>query len=198
MIVRLKLLEDKFCYSGGALGSDFLFDQLGCEFGYRTVVWSFRGHNRNETKNSIIKELTQKELNEKCDIISSVRKTLNRRQSSSQYIENLMLRNVFQITGIKQQTDLVVAIGRIKNNIVEGGTGYAVEVAKIFNKPIIVVDKINCQTYLYNYDSNHFEKIDINYAKSLYKQSKIFTGIGSREIDCDALKPVLRSIMGGE
>lgn len=192
------MLEDKFCYSGGAFGSDFLFDQLGCELGYKTVIWSFRGHNRNETKNSIIKELTQKALNEKYYIISSVRKTLNRRQSSSQYIENLMLRNVFQITGIKQQTDLVIAIGRIKNNIVEGGTGYAVEVAKIFNKPIIVVDKINCQIYLYNYDSNQFEKIDINYAKSLYKQAKIFTGIGSREIDCDALKPVLRSIMGGE
>ena len=192
------MLEDKFCYSGGAFGSDFLFDQLGCELGYKTVIWSFRGHNRNETKNSIIKELTQKALNEKYYIISSVRKTLNRRQSSSQYIENLMLRNVFQITGIKQQTDLVIAIGRIKNNIVEGGTGYAVEVAKIFNKPIIVVDKINCQIYLYNYDSNQFEKIDINYAKSLYKQVKIFTGVGSREIDCDALKPVLRSIMGGE
>lgn len=65
MIARLKLLEDKLCYSGGAFGSDFLFDQLGCELGYKTVIWSFRGHNRNETKNSIIKELTQKELNEK-------------------------------------------------------------------------------------------------------------------------------------
>lgn len=187
-------MNNKFCYSGGAYGSDYLFDCLGNEFGYKTVIWSFKGHNRILTNNSIIKELSQVELNTKSLLLSDVRKILKKRISNSQYINNLMLRNAFQITGIKKETELVIAISTITNNKVDGGTGYAVEIAKLYHKPIIVIDKNDLNLFIFNYQENIFENVDLFKVKKMLSNVNIFTGIGSRDINVDKIKKILRLI----
>ena len=179
------------CLSGGAKGSDNLFAILGKELGYKTYNMSFKDHNC--CKEGIRIVISQEELNERLGDYKAICKRVGRKESSNSFIRNLMLRNTYQIKGKKSISDLVIAIGTYIGEHVDGGTGYAVDYAKCFNIPIILLDKISLNYYYWNYDNNTWDILSSrkleNIIKSfIHKEEVFFTGIGSRNIDMNACK----------
>ena len=100
----------------------------------------------------------------------------------------LLRRNYYQIKNV----DLLLAIGSINfnNNTVNGGTGWAVEMAKNMNNiNIFVFDQSIKKQYNYNRNNIIFEESETP------KIITSFAGIGTREISnegCEAIKNVFK------
>lgn len=162
--------------SGGAKGSDTLFGLFEKHTCYH---FSFEGHNAIQPINGIIVKIPQVELYSRVSELNEVCDSLKRKYPTDKFIENLLLRNMYQISNKKFKSELCIAIADVFLNHVGGGTGYAVEKAKIEKIPIFVLDKITNTWYTYSYTENYFlvykEELDLS-------KYNIITGIGSREI----------------
>lgn len=179
------------CLSGGAKGSDNLFAILGEENGYVTYNMSFKGHNCCKEGERII--LTEEELNSRIEDYKAICNRLGRKKSSNAFIRNLMLRNTYQIKGKKSISDLVIVIGTTVGEHVDGGTGYAVDYAKYFNIPIVLLDKVYLKFYYWSYDNKTWDilnsrKLEEIIKSFIHKEEIFFTGIGSRNIDMNTCR----------
>ena len=161
------------CMSGGAEGSDTIFELESIKNDIKVISYSFNGHN-TRSRNRYI--LTDNELNEGFEKILESNKILNKNLSNiSKYVKNLLSRNWFQV----KNSDTIFAIGTLKNDIiVNGGTGYAVAMAMIEKKPIYVFEQNRNVWFYFNYNSNKFEVF--NGTPILTEK---FAGIGTRNIN---------------
>ena len=124
----------EYCnFSGGALGSDSVFESEGEKFGVKTVAYSFYGHNTS-SKNRW--SLTNEQLEEGWNHVLIANKTLNRNITTiSTYVKKLLSRNWFQV----KNSDCIYAVGIMKsNNEISGGTGWAIRLSIDNNKPVYV------------------------------------------------------------
>lgn len=121
------------CHSGGCPGSDIEWEIQGEPYGVYTVAYSFKGH-KQEGKNPKI--LTGAELDEGWEHVMIANKNLKRYpQGQSTYVKSLLSRNWFQV----KNSTAVFAVGKFKNNkIVDGGTGWAVQMAVDSDKPVFL------------------------------------------------------------
>jgi len=164
----------KYCnYSGGASGSDSIFETEGEKYSVKTVAYSFFGHNI-KSKNKWV--LTQQQLSDGWEHILITNKTLKRNISNiSPYVKNLLSRNWFQV----RESDSIYAIGTLKSDHeILGGTGWAISMGIDNNKHIYVFEQNMNSWYEYSYDENKFIKISY-----IPKLTENFAGIGTREIN---------------
>jgi len=181
-------------HSGGAHGSDRIFEQECEKYGIETISYSFVGHH-SKSKNR--KVLTQEELNEGFKHVQISNKTLKRNIFNlSKYVKDLLSRNWYQVIN----SDSVFAIGEIdSNHHVKGGTGWAVQMA-IDNKNlhdgrnIYVFDQTQNSWFaqLFSIKTDYWEwnKID-----GTPKLTENFAGIGTRNINengINAIKKLLK------
>ena len=129
-------LSDFTMYSGGHKGAEAEFGKLAEKYGIKEVNFSFEGHKMERDRG--IRFLGPKEL-EKGDVsmeIVSLRMSRN-------FSEVSMIRKVIQsIFHMVNNGFQVFAVGWIHDdNTVKGGTGWGVELAKLFNRPISVYDQ---------------------------------------------------------
>lgn len=174
--------------SGGARGSDELFGTLGIP----TLVMSFNEHKSciNPKIGRVVK-INDASLMNVIPKYKALCRKIKVNETNSDYILKLMCRNYYQIHPTKNIiSDCIIAICDIKNNKVEGGTGYTIEIAKEYKLPIIILNKSDCIFYEFNYISGIYEKLPsaIDISKFNY-----ITGIGSREI-YDIHKTIIRFI----
>lgn len=174
----------KYCLSGGACGSDWLFGLIGKELGYKTLAYSFKGHKVCE--GSIKIDIEEERLYEYMSEYRRIAGFMNRAVCTREYNKKLILRNFYQIYGRKGvMTEIVIVIGEIEGRTVniKGGSGYAVRVAMNERIPIILIDKNSKYSYKwFNYSNGCWRSLletDIESFKIQYG----FTGIGSRDID---------------
>ena len=181
--------------SGGAIGADSLFGVIGEERNISVYHMSFPLHNCVGVGNRVILSSAKLELR-KSDL-DKVRKLLGKKPSRNPYVENLMLRNMFQIKSVNGNlSDLVIAVAKIKRTgdswkFVEGGTGYAVCYAMLNRVPVIVLDPTDNRFYYYNYEEKTFMLLGNKHINSAvpYKDNLVITGIGSRDINSEIIKP---------
>lgn len=178
-------------YSGGAVGSDSLWESEGEKYGVKTVAYSFYGHNIS-SKNRWT--LTQQQLDDGFTHVEIANKSLKRNiYNISTYVKNLLSRNWFQV----RESDCIYAIGILKSNReVLGGTGWAVSMGIDNNKPIYVFEQNENSWYEYIKDgdtendkftpSGKFLKIS-----HIPKLSENFAGIGTRDINENAKKAII-------
>lgn len=182
-------------HSGGAVGADECFGNIGTELGYKVIHHSFVGHKVNG-KGSTINH-SDKELYEGYDLLAKANLTLKRRfPIANPYVNKLLERNYYQVL----HSDFILAIAPLENEvIVRGGTGWAVEMAKLLNKDVYVFD-IN-ENRWYNWCHN----VDLGgdyYADSFcYYDEKIpnigaFAGIGTREITQKGIEAIREALNG--
>lgn len=162
--------------SGGANGSDMLFGSLG----YVTYVFSFVGHKPCYPLNGKVIIIPNWELVKREEELNVVIKRLGRGTTKNDFAKKLLLRNMYQVVNKKYRSQLVVAIGTIVNGkTVDGGTGYAVEKAKLESIPVVVLNKSDNKFYWYSPKKDMFvllpRPISLAYVN-------VLTGIGSREI----------------
>lgn len=178
----IKPLQDWILHSGGAEGSDTQWAKIGAEFG---VTPNHYYHGRRTPLGNI--EITEEEFELGKKKVYHANEYLNRGNITS-YMD-LLARNYIQV----RNSDQVVAVGviskgvenedgKIWNAAVDGGTGWAVEMAIEENKPVYVYDQNRQQWYRnVNYSAGaglrYFEPCDTPVL------SKNFAGIGTREIN---------------
>jgi hypothetical protein len=129
--------SDQFIfYSGGHRGAEAEFGQQAEQFSIREVNYSFEGHQPARKKGLTI--LTPEELKKGDISMEIVALRMNRR-----YSQGNMIRKVFQsIFHMVNNGIQIFAVGWIQpDNTVKGGTGWAVELGKLFNRPLSVFDQ---------------------------------------------------------
>jgi hypothetical protein len=185
------------CHSGGCPGSDMTWENEGLPYGVHTIAYSFWNH-RQEGRNQKI--LSGLELKEGFEHVLKANEVIKKYpQGQSQYVKNLLARNWFQV----KNSESVIAIAKsIKGNVVEGGTGWAVQMAIDNRTPVYVYDQTTKHWYYYLYKSYEYDKygnsfvLMWNFIPSLTKN---FAGIGTREINQDgitAIKTIYKNTFG--
>lgn len=179
------------CHSGGAKGSDLFFERTCIEYGVKVIAYSFEGHT-TISKNKKI--LGVEELMEGWFEAQNTARDLRRNTYNLEaYTKKLLARNWFQV----KNSDAIFAIGNIVNpgeqgskyinkcskQVVDGGTGYAVNEAIRYNKPTFVFNQKDNKWYKWN--TNKFEEID--YIPDLTEN---FAGIGTRELDMNGMTAI--------
>lgn len=156
--------------SGGAIGSDTIFESVALSYGYTVKAFSYKTSYHNSS-NKV--EISDKQYLEGIEHVKRANKTLKRKNISKYY--PLLSRNYFQIKDTKQ----VFAIGTLKDfKIVNGGTGYAVQMAIDNYKPVYVFEQDLNSWFEYSYNQKRFIK-----CSPPYITKDIITGIGTREIN---------------
>jgi len=171
------------CHSGGCAGADITWEREGDKYNVHTISYSFYNH-KQEGKNQKI--LTLDELQEGYNAARIANKSLGRNFDSIQYpyVKNLLARNWFQV----KNSESIFAISKrfISNTIVDGGTGWAIQMAIDNNKPIYVFDQVTNAWYTYT-ANNIFEPI----VGAVPKLTKNFAGIGTRDLKDNGLNAIV-------
>ena len=174
-------------HSGGAIGADSAWDTIGETFGMINNYHYFYG-DKTPKGNKVI---TTEELKEGVIRVKKTYKILGRPDIPKYY--PLHGRNWFQV----KNSDAVYAVSTIlspnevdkkgytnksKKSVVEGGTGYAVEMAIQIDKPVYVFNQRKTQDYeigWYQWDSSENDFIKVGTPIL----TKDFAGIGTRELN---------------
>jgi hypothetical protein len=166
-------MKNFICHSGGCPGADMAWETVGEEFNVKTIAYSFSGHTQYG-KNP--KVLTTQELEEGLEHVIEASKTLKRNVLYiPRYVKGLLCRNWFQV----KNSDTIFAVGRlISKSLVDGGTGWAVQMAVDNKKPVFFFNQPTKTWNKFNYDTMEFDKIDY-----IPKLTENFAGVGTREID---------------
>lgn len=135
-------IKNCILYSSGLKGAEATFGEAAEELGIKEVVFTFEGHKLTRDKNAVV--LNQEEL-ERGDIsMELASKMLNRTYYETEKIRKV-LQTIFHMVNSGHQ---VFVIGSIQEDgSVKGGTGWAVELAKMFNRPLHVFDQPTKQWY---------------------------------------------------
>ena len=153
-------------HSGGAVGSDSYWGAIGEKYG----VVSEHYYYGNKTPNGN-HQITQEQFDEGKEHVMKANETLHRRPDA--YM-NLLSRNYAQV----KNADAIFAIGQLNNGIVDGGTGWAVQMAIDDGKPVYVYDQVRKQWFAnINGQWQNYNGVP--------KLTKNFAGIGTRELNQD-------------
>jgi len=182
---------DYYNYSGGAEGSDTLFELEGEKYGVKTKAYSFYGHN---TKSKNRWNLTNEQLEEGLRYVEVANKTLNRNITSiSTYVKKLLCRNWYQV----KNADCIYAIGEFKSDgTVDGGTGWAVQMAIDNNKPVYFFDQKKNTWYEYrqafgNLQTDRFSEPGGFYEVSTPPLTENFAGVGTRNLNENGKRAII-------
>jgi hypothetical protein len=176
--------EEWVNHTGGAEGADLYWEVEGKKYGVFSIAYSFPNHTQYG-ENRLI--LTEDELWEGWKNVQKASKGIKRPLSKIEYnpyIRNLLCRNWFQVKG----GDGIFAIGTIvksNHSLVNGGTGWAVQMAIDNNKPIYLYEQEMEYWMRYDYVAKKFGVID--YIPTLTSH---FAGIGSRDLKDSGKKAI--------
>lgn len=162
------LSNDYQLFSGGAIGSDFMWELIGKEFGVinHHHYWykKMNPHSKPED------EITEEDYQEGIDMVHKANKII-KRKNIEKYM-HLLARNWSQC----KYSEAIYAIGTLKNKKeINGGSFWCCMFAILSNKPVYVFEQEKEQWYFWN--NNKFE---VCVTPIL---SKNYAGIGTRQIN---------------
>lgn len=123
-------------YSGGLAGAEAAFGEVAERYGAREVNYTFTGHVQARTRGA--NPLTEQELQAGDVSLAYVSRRLRR-----DYAEGSQIRRVLQSLWHQvSNAQVVYVIGAIQEDgTVTGGTGWSVELARMWNKRLWVFDQ---------------------------------------------------------
>ena len=123
-------------YSGGLKGAESAFGEAAEKWGVKEVNFTFAGRNPDRRKHLVV--LSDDDLRRGDISMELAAKMMSRTYYQADKIRKV-LQTIFHMVNKGQQ---VFAVGVIlADNTVKGGTGWAVELAKLFNLPVSVYDQ---------------------------------------------------------
>jgi hypothetical protein len=170
-------------HSGGALGADTLFGNMGTDLGYEVIHHSFKGHII--ACDGLRVEHTDEELRVADYLLKKANIIMKRSYpTSKEFVNNLLRRNYYQIKDV----NLVIAVAPLESkNNVKGGTGWATEMARLLSKTICVFDDKQTYRWYVSIAGKDFRKLK----EGKYPPNNIdFAGIGSRDISPEAFNEI--------
>jgi hypothetical protein len=180
------------CHSGGAAGADTYWETIGDNYGVKTKAYSYKT-KYHTTDNKV--EISDSDYEEGVKEITKANRVLSR--YGIHKFMNLLARNWSQV----KYSDEVFAIGTIVEpgkkgskgfynksefQVVDGGTGYAVQMAINNGKFVYVFDQDKDKWFRWSYTSLKF----IEVTKPLKISYENFAGIGTREIKPNGIKAI--------
>jgi hypothetical protein len=122
--------------SGGHKGTEAEFGRCAERWGVREVTFSFQGHRME--RSGEVRVLSAKELAQ-----GDVSMEIVSRHMGRSYTQIELIRRVIQsMYHVVVNAHQVFAVGWIQpDDTVQGGTGWGVELAKFFNRPVSVFDQ---------------------------------------------------------
>ncbi len=174
------------CHSGGCPGADITWEREGEKYGVHTIAYSFYNHTQEGKNQKILSGL---ELKEGFEAVLRANKTLKKYpQGQPQYVQNLLARNWFQV----KNSEAVFAIGKkfLTNHTVDGGTGWAVQMAVDCDKPVFVwvPDSMNIKG---GYWCRYMPVVGFEGLRGeIPVLTENFAGIGTREINEWGIKAI--------
>ncbi len=160
-------------YSGGHRGAEEEFGKLAEKYGVKEVNFSFEGHNIHRKEG--VWPLTPEELKKgdiSMDIVSA---RMGRSFSKADKIRKV-IQSIFHMVNNGYQ---IFAVGWIlPDNSVKGGTGWGVELGKLFNRPLFVYEQD--RKAWFSWIDNSWQMV------SPLISHKTFAGTGTRNITEDA------------
>lgn len=128
--------EGAVLYSGGASGTEEAFGAAAERHGVREVNFTFTGHVQARMRGA--HPLTERELAEGDVSLAYVSRRLRRSYSSSAMIRRVLQSLWHQV----RSAQVVLVVGTIQEDgTVTGGTGWSVELARMWNKRLWVYDQ---------------------------------------------------------
>ena len=156
-------------YSGGLRGSEAEFGIQAEKWGVMEVNFSYDGHQPSRDRGLVI--LGPEELKKGDISMEIVCMRMNRTYSNTETIRKIM-QMIFHMVNNGFQ---VFAMGLIQpNDTVIGGTGWTVELAKLFNRPLSVFDQ-NRNAWFAWQDNSWAESLPVI-------EHKTFVGTGTRHL----------------
>lgn len=123
-------------YSGGLRGAEAEFGAQAERRGVHEVTFTYEGHQPARTRG--LTELSPEEMTRGDISMEIVCMRMNRSYSNAESIRKVM-QMIFHMVNKGFQ---VFVVGWIQpNDTVKGGTGWTVELAKLFNRPLSVYDQ---------------------------------------------------------
>lgn len=166
------MLQKEKCtfYGGGHQGAEITFAEAAEKWGVEQAIFSFPGQQITWQKE--VKELSDAELKRGDISMELVSKMMGRKYYDAEKIRKV-LQTIFHMVNNGHQVFVVGTI--LDDNTVKGGTGWAVELAKLFNRPLSVFDQNKNQWFTWD---NGAWKEDSPVIKHL-----TFTGSGTRNLN---------------
>ena len=123
-------------YSGGHKGAESEFGRLAEAWGIQEVNFSFEGHVTERSRG--IRELDASELEKGNVSMEIVSARMGRKFTRGNKIRKV-IQTIFHMVNNGYH---VIAVGWIQpDDTVKGGTGWGVELARLFNRPVHVYDQ---------------------------------------------------------
>ncbi len=134
--------HDCTLYHGGLKGAETLFGENAEKYGINEVIFTFEGHRLNRERNAVM--LSEDELQRGDISMELASRMMNRTYYETEKIRRV-LQAIFHMVNKGHQVFVIGAI--LDDDSVKGGTGWAVELAKLFNRPLHVYDQNRSQWF---------------------------------------------------
>ncbi len=134
--------ENYTFYSGGLKGAETAFGEAAEKWSVKEVNFTFSGQKTNRQKNAVV--LSDDDLKRGDISMELVSKMMNRTYYETEKIRKV-LQTIFHMVNKGHQVFVIGTI--LEDNTVKGGTGWAVELAKLFNRPLSVYDQAKNNWY---------------------------------------------------
>ncbi|MCK5696036.1 MAG: hypothetical protein KAH62_05495 [Desulfobacula sp.] len=164
-------------YSGGLKGAEKTFGECAEKYGINEITFSFEGHKCSRKKNiTLLSDEELKKGNISMEIVSA--------RMGRRYAQVDKIRKVFQlIFHMINKGYQVFAIGWIQSDkTVKGGTGWGVELAKFFNRPVSIFDQDKNKWYTWKENEWKEDESVISH--------KTFCGTGTRNLSNEGQKAI--------
>jgi hypothetical protein len=171
--------EDYTLYSGGLKGAETAFGEAAEKWSINEVNFTFTGQKTNRHKNLVI--LTDEELKRGDISMELVSRMMHRAYYETEKIRKV-LQTIFHMVNKGHQVFVVGTI--LEDNTVKGGTGWAAELAKLFNRPLSVYDQGKDTWYTWKQGTWVQDSPRIEH--------KTFVGSGSRNLTENGRKAINR------
>jgi hypothetical protein len=160
------------CISGGCDGADIIWGDEALKAGHELIHYGFSGM-KSQRQHQVL-WLNYAQLIEADKHLIKANETLHRAfPTKSEYVNNLLRRNFWQV----KHSNSVYAVAPIKGGVVQGGTGWAVQMAIDGKINIIYCFDLETERWMvWNY------KEWIPEGQYFTKPSGTYAGVGSREI----------------
>ena len=165
-------------YHGGLKGAESAFGEQAEKYGINEVIFTFEGHRLSRDRNTeLLSEEDLKRGNISMEIAS--------RMMNRTYYETEKIRKVLQVIfHMVNKGHQVFVVGNIlEDNSVKGGTGWAVELAKLFNRPLHVYDQDKKQWFTWQESSWQEDTPTINYSTFVGSGTRYLSEDGQAAID---------------
>jgi hypothetical protein len=166
-------------YSGGHKGTEAEFGRLAENWGMQEVNFSFEGHAVERSRG--IRELNPEELDKGNVSMEIVSARMGRKFAQASKIRKV-IQTIFHMVNNGYH---VVAVGWIQpDDTVKGGTGWGVELARLFNRPVHVYDQDRNEWFAWKDNSWVPEEPVIG--------GDTFVGTGTRNLTEEGKKAIYR------